>query len=233
MSEIHVTVNGGMYRYGTGTIRIGRSSENDIVINDPTVSRRHAQISWEAEGWVWQNLGQAPTFLGGQPVARFVIAGAVDVTVASPQGPAIRLQSTADGVQQAGQPAGTAPLRTELAGQPQAGPGGYPAAPAAAAGVATGYAAGAAPATAQAGPQDYQGAVGYQGAANYQGAAGYPGGPPAPGYAPVAGPGAPGAPGGPGFAPAGMGYPGFVPGMPQLDVNKLERGSVIENKGAV
>src|SRR5215469_5263060 len=96
MSEIHITVNGGLYRYGPGIVRIGRSSENDIVINDPTVSRRHAQLSWEAEGWVWQNLGQAPTFLGGQPVARFVIANLVDINLASPQGPAIRLQAVAD-----------------------------------------------------------------------------------------------------------------------------------------
>ncbi len=99
MSEIHVTVSGGLYRYGPGIVRIGRSSENDIVVNDPTVSRRHAQISLEAEGWVWQNLGQAPTFLGGQPVARFVVADLVEVNLSSPQGPAIRLQSAPDAAQ--------------------------------------------------------------------------------------------------------------------------------------
>src|SRR5260370_39457177 len=112
MSEIHITVNGGLYRYGPGVVRIGRSSENDIVVNDPTVSRRHAQITWEAEGWVWQNLGQAPTFLGGQPVARFVVANLVDVSLASPQGPAVRLQAVPDVRQQ---PVTAGPLRIELA----------------------------------------------------------------------------------------------------------------------
>src|SRR6516162_3793454 len=125
MSEIHITVNGGLYRYGPGVVRIGRSSENDIVINDPTVSRRHAQLSWEAEGWVWQNHGQAPTFLGGQPVARFVVANLVDINLASPQGPGLRLQSFAD----AGQPAGARPARADLAAPgvaaapPTGGPG--------------------------------------------------------------------------------------------------------------
>ncbi len=211
MSEIHITVNGGLYRYGPGIIRIGRSSENDIVINDPTVSRRHAQVSWEAEGWVWQNLGQAPTFLGGQPVARFVVAGAVDVTLASPQGPSIRLQAVADGAQ----PAATGPVPTALASpggvaMPTApGPADYPVA------AAAGVGAGGAPLTAQGAPLTAQGGPG----------GGYPGAP-QPGYAPVAGPGTPGAAG---FAPPGApGYAGFVPGMPQLDVTKLERGSFIE-----
>src|SRR5215469_3036275 len=107
MSEIHITVNGGLYRYGPGVVRIGRSSENDIVINDPTVSRRHAQLSLETDGWTWQNLGQAPTFLGGQPVVRFVVADLVDISLASPQGPSIRLQAVPDAP--AAAPAGPTP----------------------------------------------------------------------------------------------------------------------------
>jgi RsiW-degrading membrane proteinase PrsW (M82 family) len=205
MSEIHVTVSGGLYRYGPGVVRIGRSSENDIVINDPTVSRRHAQLSWEAEGWVWQNLGQAPTFLRGQPVARFVVANVVDISLASPQGPTMRLQSVAD----AGHPFGAGPVRTELAAPdavaapPAPGPGpGYPVAVAAPPPVGV-------PAAQPPG-------------AGYPGAPGAPGSPPRPGF-PAGGPG--------GFAPQGMpGYPGFgaVPGMPQLDVTKLDRGSFFE-----
>src|SRR5260370_5982546 len=108
MSEIHITVNGGLYRYGPGVVRVGRSSENDIVINDPTVSRRHAQLSCETEGWVWQNLGQAPTFLAGQPVARFVVANVVDISLSSPHGPALRLQSIFD----AGSPVAAGPPPT-------------------------------------------------------------------------------------------------------------------------
>ena len=89
MSTLQVTFNGQNFTFAPGTIvRIGRSSDNDIVVNDPTVSRRHAQLSWEASGWVWQNSGQAPTFLAGQPVAQFAIGQQVDVNLAAPQGPA-------------------------------------------------------------------------------------------------------------------------------------------------
>jgi hypothetical protein len=213
MTEIHITVNGGLYRYGPGVVRIGRSSENDIVISDPTVSRRHAQISLEPDGWTWQNLGQAPTFLGGQPVARFVIADLVEISLASPQGPSLRLQAVPD----AAQPVAAAPL---------ASPANMPAGPANA--VATGAVpAGQYPAVAG-GPA----AGGYAGHQAGQGP-GYPAGqagpglgaPPQPGFTPGNGPG-----GGPGYpAPPGMpGFPGFVPGLPQLDATKLERGSFFE-----
>src|SRR5580658_7548866 len=94
MSELQVTYDGQHYSFAPGTtVRVGRSSDNDVVVNDPTVSRRHAQLSWESTGWVWQNAGQAPSFLGGQPVARFGVGAAVDVTLASPQGPVLRLQA--------------------------------------------------------------------------------------------------------------------------------------------
>jgi RsiW-degrading membrane proteinase PrsW (M82 family) len=97
MSTLQVTFNGRSFTYTPGTIvRIGRSSENDIVVNDPTVSRKHAQLSWEASGWVWQNSGQAPTFLAGQPVAQFAVGQQVDINLASPQGPALRLVTAAD-----------------------------------------------------------------------------------------------------------------------------------------
>src|SRR5712691_1668779 len=110
MSTLQVTFDGRNYTFAPGaTVRIGRSSDNDIVVNDPTVSRRHAQLSWEAAGWVWQNAGQSPTFLAGQPVAQFGVGQVVDVTLASPQGPVLRLAAAAP--QQA-----AGPLRTQVAG---------------------------------------------------------------------------------------------------------------------
>jgi RsiW-degrading membrane proteinase PrsW (M82 family) len=230
MSEIHITVNGGLYRYGPGVVRIGRSSENDIVINDPTVSRRHAQISLEADGWTWQNLGQAPTFLGGQPVARFIVADSVDISLASPQGPSLRLQALPDAAPAlAAGPIRTGPASAAVAPGFAAPPAnmpaaqGYPAA-AAAAGVAppgafpAGAGAPAAPA-----PPGYPGAAG--GPGGLGGPAGPvgpgPGGPQRPGFTPGAGPAYQAPPGMPGF-------PGFGPGAPQLDATKLERGSFFE-----
>jgi RsiW-degrading membrane proteinase PrsW (M82 family) len=178
MSTLQVTFNGQNFTFAPGTtVRIGRSSENDIVVNDPTVSRRHGQLSWEASGWVWQNSGQAPTFLAGQPVAQFAVGQQVDINLASPQGPALRLATAAD--YGTGGPGGTelaaagAAGHTNIAGVPSpgaAGPAASPAAPDVA-----GY---------PAQPQDYAaGGQQYGGTPEYgqQGYAGAPGG--QPGYA--------------------------------------------------
>src|SRR5262249_29365061 len=195
MSTLQVTFDGRNYTFAPGTtVRIGRSAENDVVVNDPTVSRRHAQLSWEAAGWVWQNAGQSPTFLAGQPVAQFAVGQQVDVRLASPQGPVLYLSADA-GFGQGG-PGGTERAvgvgHTNLAGQGQGGQAGYPAGQAAAtAGAAVGY--GAAPGQAAApqgypgaappgmpghpGDQGYQAAAGYQGGQGYQAGAGYQAGP--------------------------------------------------------
>jgi len=120
MSTLQVTFNGRIFTFAPGTIvRIGRSSENDIVVKEPTVSRRHARLSFEPSGWVWQNLGQAPTFLAGQPVARFAVGQQVDVYLAAPNGPALLLSAAASYGQ--GVPQG--PGGTELAVGFEAGGG--------------------------------------------------------------------------------------------------------------
>ncbi len=71
--------------------------------------RQHGLVAWDGNGWVWRNGGQSPTFLSGQPVAQFGVGQGVDIALASPQGPALRLQSRR--LAQAG-----GPMRTEVAG---------------------------------------------------------------------------------------------------------------------
>ena len=214
MSTLQVTFNGRNYTFPPGTtVRIGRSSENDIVVNDPTVSRRHAQLSWEPAGWVWHNAGQSPTFLAGQPVAQFSVGQVVDIRLASPEGPTLRLAADV-GLGQRG-PRGTEFAagvgRTNVAGQPQVG---QPQA-----GQAVGHAA-AGPAAAAA-PHDQPG---YPAQPGYQAQpGGYPAGP---GY--QAGPGYPA---GPGYA-AGAGYPGAggpaIPAQPGIPLSQLDMGSFFE-----
>lgn len=243
MSDLHVTYNGRVFTFAPGaTVRIGRSSENDVVVNDPTVSRRHAQVVWQAGGWLWQNAGQAPTFLSGQPVAQFGVAQAVDVTLASPQGPSLRLQAAAA--------PGQAPVRTELAGVggpgqaagAAAGPAGDaaaapPFAPGAPAGAPQGYPpADAAPPGygpgAGAPPQGYgPGGVGPGQQGYGPGAGGPPQGYGPTGGAPPQGFGPGGAPQGYGAVPPGMpGYPGFGPGVPAggIPLSQLDQGSFFE-----
>src|SRR5216683_847172 len=171
MSTLQVTFNGRIFSFAQGTIvRIGRSSENDIVVNEPTVSRRHAQLSFEASGWVWQNSGQAPTFVAGQPVAQFAVGQQVDVCLASPQGPSLQLATAAShgqgapgagGTELAGAGTAGAVGQTNVAGQsPGAGTG--QAADYAGAGAAAGAAAYASPGHG-AQQQNFAGAVPAQG----------------------------------------------------------------------
>jgi RsiW-degrading membrane proteinase PrsW (M82 family) len=177
MSRLQVTFNGRIFTFAPGTIvRIGRSSENDIVVNEPTVSRRHAQLSFQAAGWVWQNSGQAPTFLAGQPVAQFAVGQQVDVCLASPQGPALHLATAASygpGAPAGPDGTGLAPAVGTGAGVAGTGAGvaGTGAGVAGTGGGAAGTGAGAARQTSAGGQQNFTGVVPPQG---YQAQAGIP-----------------------------------------------------------
>jgi RsiW-degrading membrane proteinase PrsW (M82 family) len=131
--SLQVTFNGRVFTFAAdATVRVGRSAENDIVVNDPTVSRRHAQLSLEAAGWVWRNIGQAPTFVGGQPVAQFTVGQRSDVRLAAPQGPALDLVTTAgDPLSSEGPADGLVPQGGPADGlvPPQGYPGQPPASP--------------------------------------------------------------------------------------------------------
>ena len=245
MSALQIAFNGQNFTFAPGTIvRIGRSSENDVVVNDPTVSRRHAQIAWEASGWVWQNSGQAPTFLAGQPVAQFAVGQQVDVNLAAPQGPALRLATSAE--YGTGGPGGTElAAGAGVAGQTNvAAPLGYAAAAAAAPPGQQDYAGAQQDYPQQDSPQQgYQGAPAQQQGAQQQAVQqpGFPGAVPAQGYPGQPGatpPGMPGYPGyqaGPGY-PAGAGYQGWpnyagepaVPGQPGIPLSQLDMGSFFE-----
>jgi hypothetical protein len=48
------------------TIIIGREAGNDVVINDPQVSRRHASLTWDGRQYIIQDLGSMNgTFVNG------------------------------------------------------------------------------------------------------------------------------------------------------------------------
>ncbi|HET6687927.1 MAG TPA: DUF3662 and FHA domain-containing protein [Rubrobacter sp.] len=66
---------------GRGPWSVGRSQENDIVINDPNVSRRHARISRADSGFVVEDLGSTNgTMLDGAPIDRERIEGGDELT---------------------------------------------------------------------------------------------------------------------------------------------------------
>jgi hypothetical protein len=66
---------------GHGPWSVGRSQENDLVINDPNVSRRHARISRSDGGFVVEDLGSTNgTLLDGAPIDRERIEGGDELT---------------------------------------------------------------------------------------------------------------------------------------------------------
>jgi hypothetical protein len=56
---------------GSGPWTVGRSESNEVTIDDPNVSRRHARISRADKGFVVEDLGSTNgTMLGGAPIDR-------------------------------------------------------------------------------------------------------------------------------------------------------------------
>ena len=66
---------------GRGPWGVGRSEDNDVVISDPSVSRRHARLSRaEGGGFVIEDLGSTNgTLLDGAPIDRERIEGGEDL----------------------------------------------------------------------------------------------------------------------------------------------------------
>jgi RsiW-degrading membrane proteinase PrsW (M82 family) len=92
VNELQVSYQGRQYRFEPGhAVRIGRSTDNDIIVSDPTVSRQHGRVTWGSGGWVYEGLGRAGTFLRGTVVTRLAVREPVQLALASPQGPVIRL----------------------------------------------------------------------------------------------------------------------------------------------
>lgn len=79
------------------TLRIGRGTDNDIVIGYASVSRSHAQVTWTPGGWLFENIGQAPTFLNGQLLTTFIVSQPTVLNLGSEHGPTLRLDPGAGG----------------------------------------------------------------------------------------------------------------------------------------
>jgi hypothetical protein len=63
-------------------LRIGRSAANDLVVDDPRASRRHARIAAAAGGFAIEDLGSSNgTFVNGERVRRAPLAAGVTVTI--------------------------------------------------------------------------------------------------------------------------------------------------------
>jgi RsiW-degrading membrane proteinase PrsW (M82 family) len=126
VSELRITFAGQTFTFEPGqSVRIGRNPDSAVVVSDPIVSREHARISWHPDGWVLDDLGKGRTFVGGLPVASVGVQQPLDVHLATPLGPALRIEladTPAPAAGPAGAPAhaGTPPGSQIPAGAAQA-----------------------------------------------------------------------------------------------------------------
>src|SRR5262249_13101271 len=92
-------------------LRIGRLDSFEVLLNDPSISRRHAEIEYTEQGWVARDLGSKNgTFLNGMRLGRIdrrlcerdlLQCGNVVLTVeALCEGPALGLEETPCGTLQ-------------------------------------------------------------------------------------------------------------------------------------
>jgi pSer/pThr/pTyr-binding forkhead associated (FHA) protein len=66
---------------GHGPWTVGRSQENDIVVPDPNVSRKHARLARADNGFVVEDLGSTNgTLLDGAPIDRERIESGDELT---------------------------------------------------------------------------------------------------------------------------------------------------------
>src|SRR3984885_14607221 len=72
--------------------RVGRSPDNDLVTEAPTVSRHHAVLRQGSTGWEFANVGSAPTFLNGQPVSWLAGDRPLAPVLRSAGGPGLRAE---------------------------------------------------------------------------------------------------------------------------------------------
>ncbi len=72
-------------------ISIGRSSQNDVVLYSAVVSRRHAEIRNQADGWQLVNFGANGTYVEGQAVTQLAIADGMVIRFGE-SGPQVRVR---------------------------------------------------------------------------------------------------------------------------------------------
>lgn len=118
VSALVITFAGRRRSFAAGqSVRIGRSPDNSIVVPDPIVSREHAQIRWLGDGWALDDLGKGRTFVGGMPVSSVPVQNPLEIHLASPLGPSLRIEVEPDAAADANGAATSTPA-TSTAGEP-------------------------------------------------------------------------------------------------------------------
>ncbi|MGB3680885.1 MAG: DUF3662 and FHA domain-containing protein [Rubrobacteraceae bacterium] len=80
--RVELVLSGETYPLkGQGPWSVGRSDENDVVVKDPNVSRKHARLVRSENGFIVEDLGSTNgTLLGGAPIDRERIEDGDEIT---------------------------------------------------------------------------------------------------------------------------------------------------------
>lgn len=72
-------------------IRIGRSTDNHVVLYSAVVSRHHMEVRNQGDTWTIVNLGSNGTYFNDKPIAQMVVVDGTIVRLAR-SGPQIKIQ---------------------------------------------------------------------------------------------------------------------------------------------
>lgn len=72
-------------------IRIGRSTDNDVVLYSAVVSRHHLEIKRNGLRWEVENFGANGTYVNGKPITKLPVEDGIVVRLAS-SGPQIQIR---------------------------------------------------------------------------------------------------------------------------------------------
>jgi eukaryotic-like serine/threonine-protein kinase len=76
-------------------IRIGRSTDNHVVLYSAVVSRHHMEVRHQGDIWTIVNLGSNGTYFNDKPIAQMVVVDGTIVRLAR-SGPQIKIQIDAE-----------------------------------------------------------------------------------------------------------------------------------------
>ncbi|NDK89357.1 FHA domain-containing protein [Gordonia desulfuricans] len=120
-----VTVGGVTHSLGgSPRVAVGRTPDNDLVVNHPLISRRHLLIEWRGSGWWVVDAGSTNGFfVGGNRVGEYPLNGSMTFRMGDPAtGPIVEVVLDAPG---GPGPAGRPPASGAFPGQgpaPASGP---------------------------------------------------------------------------------------------------------------
>ncbi len=75
-------------------IRIGRATDNNVILYSAVVSRHHAELRWgEADGWTLINMSPNGTYIDGEAIKTVPVTDITIIRLAT-SGPRIQIKVT-------------------------------------------------------------------------------------------------------------------------------------------